>query len=301
MSKSEFILDFEKPIRGLEQKIELLHESSSSSKVDVQDEIDAIRRKLEATKNQIYSTLTPWQRVQLARHPHRPTTLDYIELIFSEFQELHGDRHFKEDHALIGGPAILDGKPVMLIGHQKGRDTKENMKRNFGCPHPEGYRKALRLMQQAEKFQLPIITFVDTQGAYPGIGAEERHVAEAIAVNIREMSTLRVPIVTIIIGEGGVGRRVGNCGRQQDFNPGKRILFSHLTRGLRCHPLEGSRGCTRSGGGIETGSTGTQKPQYCGSHRERASGWRTHRQKENRSCYQGTAIGGSLRVEHIVD
>jgi len=209
MSKSEFILDFEKPIRGLEQKIELLHESSSSSKVDVQDEIDAIRRKLEATKNQIYSTLTPWQRVQLARHPHRPTTLDYIELIFSEFQELHGDRHFKEDHALIGGPAILDGKPVMLIGHQKGRDTKENMKRNFGCPHPEGYRKALRLMQQAEKFQLPIITFVDTQGAYPGIGAEERHVAEAIAVNIREMSTLRVPIVTIIIGEGGSGGALG--------------------------------------------------------------------------------------------
>ena len=209
MSKSEFILDFEKPIRGLEEKIESLHESSNSSKVDVKDEIEAIRKKLDATKSQIYLSLTPWQRVQLARHPHRPTTLDYIDHIFTEFQELHGDRHFKEDHALIGGPAILDGKPVMMIGHQKGRDTKENMKRNFGCPHPEGYRKALRLMKQAEKFHLPVITFVDTQGAYPGMGAEERHVAEAIAVNIREMSTLRVPIVTVIIGEGGSGGALG--------------------------------------------------------------------------------------------
>jgi len=209
MSKSEFILDFEKPIRGLEQKIELLHESSNSSKIDMSDEIEAIRKKLEATKNQIYSSLTPWQRVQLARHPHRPTTLDYIGMIFSDFQELHGDRTFKDDHALIGGPAILDGKPVMVIGHQKGRDTKENLKRNFGCPHPEGYRKALRLMQQAEKFQLPIITFIDTPGAYPGIGAEERHVAEAIAVNIREMSAMRIPIVSVIIGEGGSGGALG--------------------------------------------------------------------------------------------
>lgn len=209
MSKSDFILDFEKPIRGLEQKIESLHESSNSSKVDVKDEIEAIRKKLEATKQQIYSTLSPWQRVQLARHPHRPTTLDYVDIIFSEFQELHGDRHNKEDHALIGGPAMLEGKPVMLIGHQKGRDTKENMKRNFGCPHPEGYRKALRLMKQAQKFQLPIITFVDTQGAYPGVGAEERHVAEAIAVNIREMSTMRVPIITVVIGEGGSGGALG--------------------------------------------------------------------------------------------
>jgi acetyl-CoA carboxylase carboxyl transferase subunit alpha len=209
MSKTEFILDFEKPIRGLEQKIELLHESSHSSQIDVADEIEAIRRKLETTKSEIYSSLTPWQRVQLARHPHRPTTLDYIAAIFSDFQELHGDRTFKDDHALIGGPAILDGKPVMVLGHQKGRDTRENLRRNFGCPHPEGYRKALRLMQQAEKFQLPLITFIDTPGAYPGIGAEERHVAEAIAVNIREMSSLRVPIVSVIIGEGGSGGALG--------------------------------------------------------------------------------------------
>lgn len=209
MKKSEFILDFEKPIRGLEQKIESLNESSHSSRVDVQDEIAAIRRKLESTKAEIYASLTPWQRVQLARHPHRPTTLDYIELIFSDFQELHGDRAFQEDHAIVGGPAILEGRPVMVIGHQKGRDTKENLKRNFGCPHPEGYRKALRLMRQAEKFQLPIITFIDTSGAYPGIGAEERHVAEAIAVNIREMSVMRVPIVSIIIGEGGSGGALG--------------------------------------------------------------------------------------------
>lgn len=209
MSKSEFILEFEKPIRGLEAKIESLHESSSASQIDVQDEIETMRAKLQATRKEIYSSLSPWQRIQIARHPRRPTTFDYIQHIFSEFQELHGDRTFKDDHALIGGIAILDAQPVMLIGHQKGRNTKENLKRNFGCPNPEGYRKALRLMKQAEKFDLPIITLVDTPGAYPGIGAEERHVAEAIAVNIREMSIIRVPIITVIIGEGGSGGALG--------------------------------------------------------------------------------------------
>jgi len=209
MSSSEFILDFEKPIRTLEDKIESLSETSSSSKVDVNDEIQAIRKKLEATQKEIYSNLTAWQRIQIARHPHRPTTLDYVDSIFTDFQELHGDRVFKDDKALVGGPALLDGKPVMVIGHQKGRNTKENLKRNFGCPHPEGYRKALRLMRQAEKFGLPIVTFVDTPGAYPGIGAEERHVAEAIALNIREMSAFKVPILTIIIGEGGSGGALG--------------------------------------------------------------------------------------------
>lgn len=204
-----FMLEFEKPIRELEAKIASLSEASSSSKVDVQDEIEAMRKKLEIVKHDIYSNLTPWQRVQIARHPQRPTTLDYVRILFSEFQELHGDRTFKDDHAIVGGPAILDKRPIMLIGHQKGRDTKENLKRNFGCPHPEGYRKALRLMRQAEKFGLPVITFIDTSGAYPGIGAEERHVAEAIAVNIREMSALEVPIVTVIIGEGGSGGALG--------------------------------------------------------------------------------------------
>ena len=204
-----FMLEFEKPIRTLEAKIASLSEASSSSKVDVQDEIEAMRKKLEVVKHDIYSNLTPWQRIQIARHPQRPTTLDYVRILFSEFQELHGDRTFKDDHAIVGGLAVIDNRPVMLIGHQKGRDTKENLKRNFGCPHPEGYRKALRLMRQAEKFGLPVITFIDTSGAYPGIGAEERHVAEAIAVNIREMSSLKVPIVTVIIGEGGSGGALG--------------------------------------------------------------------------------------------
>ena len=204
-----FTLEFEKPIRALEAKIAALSETSNSSKIDVEAEIEAMRKKLETVKEEVYSNLTPWQRIQIARHPQRPTTLDYARILFSEFEELHGDRTFKEDHAIVGGPAILDNRPIMMIGQQKGRDTKENLKRNFGCPHPEGYRKALRLMKQAEKFGLPVVTFVDTSGAYPGIGAEERHVAEAIAVNIREMSALRVPIVTLIIGEGGSGGALG--------------------------------------------------------------------------------------------
>ncbi|MCG8526638.1 MAG: acetyl-CoA carboxylase carboxyltransferase subunit alpha [Opitutales bacterium] len=209
MSSSEFILDFEKPIRTLEEQIESLGKTSNSSKVDVEDELGAIRKKLEDTQREVYSHLTPWQRVQIARHPQRPTTLDYVERIFTDFQELHGDRSFKDDQALIGGPAFFEGSPVMVIGHQKGRNTKENLARNFGCPHPEGYRKALRLMKQAEKFGLPIVTLIDTPGAYPGIGAEERHVAEAIALNIREMSSLTVPIVSVIIGEGGSGGALG--------------------------------------------------------------------------------------------
>jgi acetyl-CoA carboxylase carboxyl transferase subunit alpha len=160
-------------------------------------------------KAEIYSNLTPWQRVQLSRHPRRPYSLDYIARIFSDFEELHGDRRFNEDAAIVGGPAFFDGQPVMVLGQQKGRNTRENLKRNFGCPHPEGYRKALRLMKMAEKFGLPVITFIDTPGAYPGIGAEERHVAEAIAVNIRDMSTLEVPIISVVIGEGGSGGALG--------------------------------------------------------------------------------------------
>jgi Acetyl-CoA carboxylase alpha subunit len=147
--------------------------------------------------------------VQLSRHPRRPYSLDYIERIFTGFEELHGDRRFREDAAIVGGPAFFDGKPIMVVGQQKGRNTKENLKRNFGCPHPEGYRKAMRLMEMAEKFKMPIVTLVDTPGAYPGIGAEERHVAEAIAVNIRDMSALKVPVVTIVIGEGGSGGALG--------------------------------------------------------------------------------------------
>lgn len=209
MEDLTYTLEFEKPLRELEKQLITLNQVSQESKVDVRSEIKAIEKKIEQMKVDIYSDLTAWQRVQLSRHPKRPYTLDYIERVFTDFEELHGDRRFREDAAIVGGPAFIDQKPVMVIGQQKGRNTKENLLRNFGCPHPEGYRKAMRLMKMAEKFSLPIITLVDTPGAYPGIGAEERHVAEAIAVNIRDMSGLKVPIITIIIGEGGSGGALG--------------------------------------------------------------------------------------------
>ncbi|WPJ95505.1 acetyl-CoA carboxylase carboxyltransferase subunit alpha [Coraliomargarita algicola] len=209
MEDVTYTLEFEKPLRELEKQLITLNQVSKESKVDVTSEIEAIEAKIEKTKMEIYSNLTPWQRVQLSRHPKRPYSLDYIEAIFTDFEELHGDRRFREDAAIVGGPAFLDGEPVMVLGQQKGRNTRDNLKRNFGCPHPEGYRKAMRLMEMAEKFGMPVVTFVDTPGAYPGIGAEERHVAEAIAVNIRDMSALKVPIVTIVIGEGGSGGALG--------------------------------------------------------------------------------------------
>ena len=209
MEDLTYTLEFEKPLRELEKQLITLRQVSQESKVDVGSEIKAIEAKIEKTKKEIYSNLGAWQRVQLSRHPKRPYSLDYIDLIFTDFQVLHGDRRFREDAAIVGGPAFLGEEPVMVLGQQKGRNTKDNLKRNFGCPHPEGYRKALRLMEMAEKFKMPIVTFVDTPGAYPGIGAEERHVAEAIAVNIREMSHLKVPIVTIVIGEGGSGGALG--------------------------------------------------------------------------------------------
>ncbi|MGB0416513.1 MAG: acetyl-CoA carboxylase carboxyltransferase subunit alpha [Coraliomargarita sp.] len=209
MDESSYTLEFEKPLRELQKQLDTLQTVSKESKVDVAKEIAAIEKKIEATKADIYSNLTPWQRVQLSRHPKRPYSLDYIERIFTDFQELHGDRRYKDDAAIVGGPAFLDGKPVMVIGQQKGRNTKDNLKRNFGCPHPEGYRKAMRLMEMAERFKMPIVTLIDTPGAYPGIGAEERHVAEAIAVNIRDMSALKVPIISIVIGEGGSGGALG--------------------------------------------------------------------------------------------
>jgi len=209
MDDTTYTLEFEKPLRDLEKQLITLQEVSEESKVDVGKEIEAIEKKIEKLKSEIYSNLTAWQRVQLSRHPKRPYSLDYIDRIFTGFEELHGDRRFRDDAAIVGGPAFLDGDPVMVIGQQKGRHTKENLKRNFGCPHPEGYRKAMRLMEMAEKFDMPIVTLIDTPGAYPGIGAEERHVAEAIAVNIRDMSALAVPIVTVVIGEGGSGGALG--------------------------------------------------------------------------------------------
>ena len=198
-------LEFERPIVELETKISELRDLAEMKGMDVTREIESLERQAEKLRDEVYSALTPWQRVQLARHPRRPYTLDYIRLVCEEFTELHGDRQFGDDRAIIGGMAILCGRQVMVIGHQKGRDTKENLLRNFGMPHPEGYRKALRLMEMAAKFRKPLITFIDTPGAYPGLGAEERGQAEAIARNLREMAGLAVPIVCVVTGEGGSG------------------------------------------------------------------------------------------------
>lgn len=205
-----FVLEFERPIVDLEQKIQDLKSSASKNKtVDIDSEVTLLEQKLEQARQQIYRHLTAWQRVQMARHPKRPYMLDYIGKIMTDFVELHGDRLFSDDHALIGGFAKLDGIPVMVVGHQKGRDTKENLYRNFGSAHPEGYRKAIRLMQMASKFNRPIISFIDTPGAYPGVGAEERGQAQAIAYNLREMAKLKVPIIVVVIGEGGSGGALG--------------------------------------------------------------------------------------------
>jgi acetyl-CoA carboxylase carboxyl transferase subunit alpha len=204
MAVSQNYLDFEKPLAELEKKIQELSDFSSGG-VDLKGEVAKLEAKAEQMRADMFSNLSRWQTVQVARHINRPFTLDYLNLIFTEFVELHGDRNFGDDHAIVGGLARLDGEPVMVIGHQKGRDTKEKVFRNFGMPNPEGYRKALRLMEMAERFKLPIITFVDTPGAFPGIGAEERGQAEAIARNLREMSRLTVPIIVVITGEGGSG------------------------------------------------------------------------------------------------
>jgi acetyl-CoA carboxylase carboxyl transferase subunit alpha len=198
-------LDFEKPVLELEERIKDLKTRAGEHGLDARRELEELERKADALRREVYASLTAYQRVQLARHPRRPYSLDYIERVFTGWTELHGDRHFADDPAIVAGPALLDGEPVMVIGQQKGRDTKENLLRRFGMPNPEGYRKALRLMRTAERFRMPIVTLVDTPGAYPGLGAEERGQAEAIAVNLREMAKLEVPIVTVVIGEGGSG------------------------------------------------------------------------------------------------
>ena len=202
-------LDFEKPIVELAKKLDDLKRHLRGHDIDLDPEVRRIAAHIERTKRQTYSNLDPWQRVQIARHPQRPYALDYLRLACTDFVELHGDRAFADDRALIGGLANLEGVRCVVVAHQKGRDTKENIQRNFGCAHPEGYRKALRLMRMAEKFGLPLVTLIDTPGAYPGIGAEERHVAEAIAVNLREMMVLKVPSVAVVIGEGGSGGALG--------------------------------------------------------------------------------------------
>ncbi len=197
-------LDFEKPVIELEKKIEELNLLAREG-LDISSDVAALENRVEEMRAEIFSSLSRWQTAQVARHINRPFTLDYIKLIFTDFTELHGDRAFGDDRAIVGGLARFDGQPVVVIGHQKGRDTKEKVYRNFGMPNPEGYRKALRLMQMAEQFKLPVITFVDTPGAYPGIGAEERGQAEAIARNLRDMASLRIPVIVCVTGEGGSG------------------------------------------------------------------------------------------------
>ncbi len=211
MLKKNFrmILDFEKPIVELEKKIAEMEEYARETGVDLSDDIHRLQKKVEALRKDVYQKLTPWQRVQLARHPDRPYTLDYIQRITRDFLELHGDRYYADDPAMIAGIGQIEDFRVAIIGHQKGRDVKENLYRNFGMSNPEGYRKALRIMQLAAKMKMPIITFIDTPGAYPGIGAEERGQAEAIAKNLREMSRLPVPIIITIIGEGASGGALG--------------------------------------------------------------------------------------------
>jgi len=198
-------LDFEQPIAELEAKIEELGHVTSDSSVNIQDEITRLQAKSRQLTTTIFSQLTPWQITQLARHPQRPYTLDYISMLCTDFNELHGDRMFGDDLAIVGGMARIDGRPVMVIGQQKGRDTKERVRRNYGMPKPEGYRKALRLMRTAERFGLPVVTFIDTPGAYPGVSSEERGQSEAIARNLFEMAVLKVPIISCVIGEGGSG------------------------------------------------------------------------------------------------
>ncbi|MFY0657885.1 MAG: acetyl-CoA carboxylase carboxyl transferase subunit alpha, partial [Neptunomonas phycophila] len=198
-------LDFEQPIADLEAKIEELRLVGSGTEINISDELTKLLEKSRSLTVSIFENLTAWQVSQLSRHPKRPYTLDYIDLMFDSFEEIHGDRHFADDAAIVGGIARLDGRPVMIIGHQKGRDVKEKVRRNFGMPRPEGYRKALRLMEMAERFSMPILTFIDTPGAYPGIDAEERGQSEAIAFNLAKMSQLKTPIISTVVGEGGSG------------------------------------------------------------------------------------------------
>ncbi len=209
MESPTYTLEFEKPLRELARQLDELRQQSIENNVDMLQETRSIEKKIEALQRDIYSNLSPWQKVQLARHPKRPYALDYVAMICKGFQELHGDRQYNDDRALVGGTAFFDGQAVMIIAQQKGRDPKERITRNFGMPQPEGYRKALRLMKLAEKFQIPVLSFIDTPGAFPGVGSEERHVSEAIAVNLREMAMLKTPTLSVVVGEGGSGGALG--------------------------------------------------------------------------------------------
>ncbi len=209
METPSYTLEFEKPLRDLARQLDEMRQQSVETNVDMVQEARSIEKKIEAMQREIYSNLTPWQKVLLARHPKRPYALDYVSMICKGFNELHGDRQYNDDRALVGGTAFFDGHAVMIVAQQKGRDPKERISRNFGMPQPEGYRKALRIMKLAEKFGLPVLSFIDTPGAFPGVGSEERHVSEAIAVNLREMAMLRTPTISVVVGEGGSGGALG--------------------------------------------------------------------------------------------
>lgn len=209
MEPPAYVLEFEKPLRELVRQLDELRQRSIETNVDLSAEIRTIEQKIETTQRDIYSNLTPWQKVQIARHPKRPYALDYVAAICEDYQELHGDRQYNDDRAIVGGTAFFNGDAVMIVAQQKGRDPKERILRNFGMPQPEGYRKALRLLRLAEKFRLPVLSFIDTPGAYPGVESESRHVSEAIATNLREMTLLRTPTISIVVGEGGSGGALG--------------------------------------------------------------------------------------------
>jgi acetyl-CoA carboxylase carboxyl transferase subunit alpha len=209
MEPPSYTLEFEKPLRDLARQIDELRQKSVETGADLSSEIKLAEKKIEKLQKETYSNMTPWQKVQMARHPKRPYALDYVGMICKGFQELHGDRQFNDDRALVGGTAFFDGRAVMIIAQQKGRDPKERIVRNFGMPQPEGYRKALRIMKMAERFGLPVFSFIDTPGAFPGVNSEERHVSEAIAVNLREMAMLKVPTISVVVGEGGSGGALG--------------------------------------------------------------------------------------------
>jgi acetyl-CoA carboxylase carboxyl transferase subunit alpha len=209
MEPPSYTLEFEKPLRDLARQVDELRQKSVETGADHSGEIKLAEKKIEKLQKETYSSMTPWQKVQMARHPKRPYALDYVSMICRGFQELHGDRQFNDDRALVGGTAFFDGHAVMIIAQQKGRDPKERIARNFGMPQPEGYRKALRIMKMAEKFQIPVLSFIDTPGAFPGVGSEERHVSEAIAVNLREMAMLKTPTISVVVGEGGSGGALG--------------------------------------------------------------------------------------------
>lgn len=241
------VLPFEKPVVELKEKIAELKKFTSDSEIDLNEEITRLENRLEKLEDEVYGNMQPWDRVQMARHPERPTTLDYIHELFDTFIECHGDRLYGDDEAIVGGVAKYKGIPVTVIGHQRGKDTRENIRRNFGMPHPEGYRKALRLMKQAEKFGRPVICFIDTKGAYPGKAAEERGQSEAIARNLKEMAGLTVPIVCIVIGEGGKRRCPCSWSRRPDSHAGKLHIFSHLTGGGSSSAVEGFQFGPKSG------------------------------------------------------